>query len=146
MSVNKVILMGHTGEAPDFREFDNGGCVATFSLATTKRGYTTKDGRQIPERTEWHNVVLQNGLAKVANQYVKKGDKLYIEGELRTRSYDDVQGVKRYVTEIVATDMEMLTPKRPEPGRKYRRRPCRMHPPPTETTIYHFKPLTIWER
>ena len=83
MSVNKVILMGHTGKAPDFREFDNGGCVATFSLATTKRGYTTKDGRQIPERTEWHNVVLQNGLAKVANQYVKKGDKLYIEGELR---------------------------------------------------------------
>ena len=73
MSVNKVILMGHTGKAPDFREFDNGGCVATFSLATTKRGYTTKDGRQIPERTEWHNVVLQNGLAKVANQYVKKG-------------------------------------------------------------------------
>ena len=110
MSVNKVILMGHTGKAPDFREF-NGGCVATFSLATTKRGYTTKDGRQIPERTEWHNVVLQNGLAKVANQYVKKGDKLYIEGELRTRSYDDAQGVKRYVTEIVATDMEMLTPK-----------------------------------
>ena len=81
------------------------------ALATTKRGYTTKDGRQIPERTEWHNVVLQNGLAKVANQYVKKGDKLYIEGELRTRSYDDAQGVKRYVTEIVATDMEMLTPK-----------------------------------
>ena len=133
-------------KAPDFREFDNGGCVATFSLATTKRGYTTKDGRQIPERTEWHNVVLQNGLAKVANQYVKKGDKLYIEGELRTRSYDDAQGVKRYVTEIVATDMEMLTPKATGAGRKYRRRPCRMHPPPTKTTIYHFKPLTIWER
>ena len=111
MSVNKVTLLGHTGKVPDFKEFDNGGCVATFSLATTKRGFTTKDGRQIPERTEWHNIVLQNGLAKVANQYVKKGDKLYIEGELRTRSYDDAQGVKRYVTEIVATDMEMLTPK-----------------------------------
>lgn len=111
MSVNKVTLLGHTGKAPDFKEFDNGGCVATFSLATTKRAFTTKDGRQIMERTEWHNIVLQNGLAKVANQYVKKGDKLYIEGELRTRSYDDAQGVKRYVTEIVATDMEMLTPK-----------------------------------
>ena len=110
MSVNKVILLGNTGKAPDFKKFDNGGCVATFSLATTKRGFTTKDGRQIPERTEWHNVVLQNGLAKVANQYVKKGDKLYIEGELRTRSYDDAQGVKRYITEIVATDMKMLTP------------------------------------
>ena len=111
MSVNKVTLLGHTGKAPDFKEFDNGGCVATFSLATTKRGFMTKDGQQIPERTEWHNIVLQNGLAKVANQYVKKGDKLYIEGELRTRSYDDAQGVKRYITEIVATDMEMLTPK-----------------------------------
>jgi single-strand DNA-binding protein len=111
MSVNKVTLLGNTGKAPDFKEFDNGGCVATITLATTKRGFTTKDGRQIPERTEWHNIVLQNGLAKVANQYVKKGDKLYIEGELRTRSYDDAQGVKRYITEIVATDMEMLTPK-----------------------------------
>lgn len=111
MSVNKVTLLGHTGKAPDFKEFDNGGCVATFSLATTKRGFTTRDGREIPERTEWHNVVLQNGLAKVANQYVKKGDKLYIEGELRTRSYDDANGVKRYITEVVATYMEMLTPK-----------------------------------
>ncbi len=111
MSVNKVTLLGHTGKAPDVKYFDNGGVIATFSLATTKRGFTTKDGRQIPERTEWHNVVLQNGLAKVAEQYVKKGDKLYIEGELRTRSYDDANGVKRYITEIVATDMEMLTPK-----------------------------------
>lgn len=104
--------MGHTGKAPDFREFDNGGCVATFSLATTKRGYTTKDGRQIPECTEWHNVVLQNGLAKVANQYVKKGDKLYIEGELRTRSYEDNNGVKRYITEVYGFNMEMLSPKK----------------------------------
>lgn len=111
MSVNKVTLLGNTGNDPVFKEFDNGGCVATFSLATSKRGFTTKDGRQIPERTEWHNVVLQNGLAKVANQYIKKGDKLYIEGELRTRSYDDANGVKRYITEVVAINMEMLTPK-----------------------------------
>lgn len=111
MSVNKVTLLGNTGKAPVFKEFDNGSCVATITLATTKRGFTTKDGKQIPERTEWHNIVLQNGLAKVANQYVRKGDKLYIEGELRTRSYDDAQGVKRYITEIVATGMEMLTPK-----------------------------------
>ena len=111
MSVNKVTLLGNTGKAPDVKYFDNGGCVATFTLATTKKGFTTNDGRQIPERTEWHNVVLQNGLAKVAEQYVKKGDKLYIEGELRTRSYDDANGVKRYITEIVADNMEMLTPK-----------------------------------
>ena len=112
MSVNKVILLGHTGKAPDFKEFDNGGCVATFSLATTKRGFTTKDGRQIPERTEWHNIVLQNGLAKVANQYVKKGDKLYIEGKIRTRSYEDNNGVKRYVAEFYGYNMEMLSPKK----------------------------------
>ena len=111
MSVNKVILIGHTGKAPDVKYFDNGGVVATFSLATTKRGFQTKDGRDIPERTEWHNIVLQNGLAKIAEQYVKKGDKLYIEGELRTRSYDDAHGVKRYITEVVGYDMEMLTPK-----------------------------------
>ena len=111
MSVNKVILLGNTGGVPGFKEFDNGGCVATFSLATTKRGFTTKDGQKIPERTEWHNIVLQNGLAKIANPYVKKRDRLYIEGELRTRSYDDANGVKRYITEVVATDMEMLMPK-----------------------------------
>lgn len=131
MSVNKVTLLGHTGKAPDFKEFDNGSCVATFSLATTKRGFTTKDGRQIPERTEWHNIVLQNGLAKVANQYVKKGDKLYIEGELKTRSYDDAQGVKRYITEIVATDMEMLTPK--ETGAGTQAPPVPDAPAPDET-------------
>lgn len=111
MSVNRVTLLGNTGKSPDFKEFDNGGCVATFSLATTKRGFKTKDGKEIPDHTEWHNIVLQNGLAKVAKQYVKKGDKLYIEGELRTRSYDDAQGVKRYITEILVTNMEMLTPK-----------------------------------
>lgn len=133
MSVNKVTLLGHTGKAPDFKEFDNGGCVATFSLATTKRGYVTKDGRQIPERTEWHNIVLQNGLAKVANQYVKKGDKLYIEGELRTRSYDDAQGVKTYITEIVATDMEMLTPKGTGAGTQAPPPPVPDAPAPNET-------------
>lgn len=112
MSINKVTLLGHLGKDPDVNTFDNGGVVAQFSLATTKRGFTTKDGRQIPERTEWHNVVLQNGLAKIAQQYVKKGDKLYIEGELRTRSYDDANGVKHYITEIYGYEMEMLTPKK----------------------------------
>ena len=111
MSVNKVILIGNVGKDPDVRYLDTGIAVATFSLATTDRAYTLQNGTQVPERTEWHNIVLQNGLAKVAKQYVKKGDRLYIEGELRTRSYDDANGVKRYITEIVAIDMEMLTPK-----------------------------------
>ena len=112
MSVNKVILMGHTGKDPDVKTFDNGGVVAQFPLATTKRGFTTKDGREIPERTEWHNIVLSNGLAKIAGQYIKKGDKLYIEGELRTRSYEDNNGVKRYITEVYGFNMEMLSPKK----------------------------------
>ena len=112
MSVNKVILMGNVGKDPDMREFDNGGTTAQFPLATTKRGFTTKDGKQVQERTEWHNVVLFNGLAKVAEQYVKKGDKLYIEGELRTRSYEDNNGVKRFITEVYAYEMEMLSPKK----------------------------------
>lgn len=112
MSVNKVILMGHVGKAPDVKTFENGGAVAQFSLATSKKGYKTKDGKEVPERTEWHNIVLSNGLAKVAEQYVKKGDKLYIEGELRTRGYEDNNGVKRYITEIYGYGMEMLTPKK----------------------------------
>lgn len=133
MSVNKVTLLGNTGKDPDFKTFDNGGCVAQFTLATTKRAFTTKDGRQILERTEWHNIVLQNGLAKVAQQYVHKGDKLYIEGELRTRSYDDANGVKRYITEIVATDMEMLTPKATGAGTQAPPPPAPDAPAPNET-------------
>lgn len=112
MSVNKVILMGRTGKGPDVKTFDNGGVVAQFPLVTTKRGFTAKDGREIPKRTEWHNIVLSNDLAKIAGQYVKKGDKLYIEGELRTRSYEDNNGVKRYVTEVYGYNMEMLSPKK----------------------------------
>lgn len=114
MSINKVTLLGYVGKDPDVKVFENGGVIAQFTLATTKRGYSTKDGRQIPERTEWHNVVLSNGLAKVAQQYVKKGDKLYIEGELRTRSYDDSSGIKRFITEIYAYEMELLTSKKNE--------------------------------
>lgn len=112
MSVNKVILMGNLGKDPEVKQFENGGVVAQFTLATTKKGFKTKEGKEIPDRTEWHNIVLQNGLAKVAEQYLKKGDKLYVEGELRTRSYEDANGVKRHVTEIYASSMEMLTQKK----------------------------------
>lgn len=111
MSLNKVMLSGHVGKNPDYVEFNNGGKVAQFSLATTDRGYKTKDGRDVPEKTEWHNIVLRNGLAEVANQYVKKGDKLYIEGKLRTRSYEDANGIQRYITEVYGDNMEMLTNK-----------------------------------
>jgi single-strand DNA-binding protein len=111
MSVNKVILIGNVGKDPDVRYLDNGVAVATFSLATTDRAYTLANGTQVPERTEWHNIVLWRGLAQTAEKYVRKGDKLYIEGKIRSRSYDDQNGIKRTIVEIFADNMEMLTPR-----------------------------------
>jgi len=108
MAVNKVILIGNVGKDPDVRYFDNGSAVVNFTLATTERGYTAANGTQIPDRTEWHNIVCWRGLAKVAEQFVKKGTQLYIEGKIRTRSYDDQNGIKRYVVEIYADNMELL--------------------------------------
>lgn len=105
------MLIGNVGKEPDVRYYDRDQAVATFSLATTERGYTLQNGTQVPDRTEWHNVVLYRGLAKITEKYVHKGDKLFIEGKIRNRSYDDQKGVKRYVTEIIADNMEMLSPK-----------------------------------
>ena len=98
MSVNKVILIGNVGKDPDVRYLDSGVAVATFSLATTERGYTLQNGTQVPDRTEWHNIVLWRGLAQTAEKYVHKGDKLYIEGKIKSRSYDDQNGIKRSTT------------------------------------------------
>lgn len=109
--MNKAMLIGNVGREPDVRYYDRDQAVATLPLATTERGYTLQNGTQVPDRTEWHNVVLYRGLAKVAEKYVHKGDKLYIEGKIRNRTYDDQKGVKHYVTEIVADNMEMLSPK-----------------------------------
>lgn len=106
--VNKVILIGNVGKDPEIRYFDNDQAVANFTLATTERGFKTRDGQDVPEKTEWHNVVAWRGLAKVVESYVKKGTQLYVEGKLRTRSYDDTNGVKRYVTEIVADSLNLL--------------------------------------
>ena len=114
MSVNKVILLGFVGKEPDVRRLDSGMAVANFTLATTEKGYNTRDGKEIPDRTEWHSIVMWNKLAEIAEKYVHKGDKLYIEGKIRTRSYDDQDGSKRYVTEIFADSMEMLSSKNKE--------------------------------
>lgn len=108
MSVNKVILIGNVGKDPDIRTLDGGNKVANFPLATSERGYKLANGTEVPERTEWHNLVIWKGLAEVAEKYVKKGDKLYIEGKIRTRSYDDKGGVKRYTTEIYVDSLELL--------------------------------------
>ena len=111
MSVNKVILIGNVGRDPEVRYLDSGIAVASLPLATTDRAYTLANGTQVPERTEWHNLVLWRGLAETAEKYVHKGDKLYVEGKIRTRSYDDQTGAKRYVTEIFVDSMGMLSPR-----------------------------------
>ena len=109
MSVNRVILVGNVGQDPRVKYFDTGSAVATFPLATTDRGYTLANGTQIPERTEWHNIVASNRLAEIVDKYVHKGDKLYLEGKIRTRSYSDQSGAMRYITEIYVDNMEMLS-------------------------------------
>lgn len=113
MSVNKVILIGNVGKDPEVRYFDDGSARANFPLATSERGYTMANGTVVPERTEWHNIVCWRGLAQVIEKYVRKGDPLYIEGKIRTRSYDDQNGVKRYVTEINAENIEFLARRSP---------------------------------
>ncbi len=116
MSVNKVILIGNVGKDPEIRYFENDRAVANFPIATTERGFTTSSGQQIPERTEWHNVVVWGGLAKVVENYVKKGTQIYIEGKLRTRSWDDKDGNKRYTTEVYADNIQLLGRKSDNPG------------------------------
>lgn len=115
MSVNKVILVGNVGKDPEIRYFDNDSAKASFSLATSERGYTAANGTQVPERTEWHNIVCWRGLAQIVEKFVRKGTQLYIEGKIRTRSYDDQNGVKRYITEVNVDNMEILS-KRNSPG------------------------------
>lgn len=106
MSVNKVILVGNVGKDPEVRHLDSGVAVANFPLATSE-SYTAKNGERVTT-TEWHNIVLWRGLADVAEKYVTKGQQLYIEGRIRTRSWDDKEGNKRYTTEIYGDQMQML--------------------------------------
>lgn len=106
MSINKVILVGNVGKDPDVRYLDSGVAVANFPFATSET-YKNKNGEKVTT-TEWHNIVLWRGLAEVVEKYVKKGSQLYLEGKIRTRSWDDRDGNKRYTTEIVADTMQML--------------------------------------
>lgn len=106
MSVNKIILLGRVGKDPEIKQFD-GGNKASFSVATTERGYTTKAGVEIKESTTWHNIVCWKGLATIAERFVKKGDLIYIEGKITTRSWES-DGYKHYITEIVADNIELL--------------------------------------
>ncbi len=104
--VNRVILIGNLGKDPEIRNLEGGAKVANFSLATTEV-FKNRNGEK-SEHTEWHNIVLWRGLAEVAEKYLRKGNPVYIEGRIRSRSWDDKDGNKRYTTEIVADNLQML--------------------------------------
>jgi single-strand DNA-binding protein len=108
--INKVILVGNLGKDPEVRHLEGGAVVAKFPLATSET-YKTKDGQRV-DQTEWHNIVMWRGLAESAEKYLRKGTLIYLEGKIRTRSWDDKDGNKRYATEIIADQMTMLGNKR----------------------------------
>ena len=105
------MLIGNVGTEPEVRYFEADSCVARVRLATTEKGYVLQNGTRVPDRTDWHNLVFYRKLAKVVEQYVHKGDKLYVDGRLQYSQYDDKRGVQRMATEIIVDNMEMLTPK-----------------------------------
>jgi single-strand DNA-binding protein len=112
MSVNKAILVGNVGKDPEVRYFEKDVAVAHFTMATTERAITLANGTQVPERTEWHNIVAWRGLATLAEKYIRKGAQIYVEGKIQTRSYEK-DGIKRYTTEINAETIQLLG-KKPE--------------------------------
>lgn len=109
-SVNKVILIGNLGKDPEVRRLENGGIVANFPLATSET-YTDRTTGEKRDTTDWHTIVLWRGLAEVAEKYVRKGQKVYVEGKLKTRSWTDKEGISRYTTEIVADELTILSPR-----------------------------------
>jgi single-strand DNA-binding protein len=104
--INKVILVGYLGKDPEIRVIESGRKVAQFSLATSE-SYKDKNGQRV-DQTEWHNIVFWGAIADVIEKYLKKGSRIYVEGKIRTRSYEDKDKVKKYITEIMGREMTML--------------------------------------
>ncbi len=128
MSINKVILVGNVGKDPDVRHLDSETTVANFPLATTEY-YNNKSGERV-ENTEWHNIVCWRRLAMLAENYIRKGSQLYIEGRIRTRSFDSQDGIKKYITEIYADTVQLLGKKEPQvEGSKAQQAPAVNEPP-----------------
>ena len=109
-TLNKVMLIGHTGDDVKMHYFEGGGSVGRFPLATNEV-YTNKTSGERVSNTEWHNIVVRNKAAEICEKYLKKGDKVYIEGRIKTRKWQDDKGNERYSTEIQCTDFTFLTPK-----------------------------------
>lgn len=107
-TLNQASIMGFVGADPKINVTQSGRKVASFSIATTEPGYTTKDGKVIAERTEWHNIVLWGRTAEVVEKYIRKGSSVFVQGKIRTRSYQDKQGQTKYITEIEGEMMQML--------------------------------------
>ena len=106
-SVNKAILIGNVGADPEVRYLERGVAVATFPLATTERGFVMQNGTQVPDKTEWHNIVLWRNLAEWGERYIRKSMKIYVEGKLQTRSWEK-EGIRRQKTEIIAENVQIL--------------------------------------
>ena len=127
--MQKVILIGNFGKDPEVKSFDNGGKLANFNVGVTERGYKTKEGKEIPDHTEWFTCsVRQPGLVGVVEQYLKKGNKVFVEGKLRTREYEK-DGQKKYLTELMVDSLELLTPKGEGGGQ-----PAPTQPQPSQPT------------
>ncbi len=124
--INKVILIGNLGTDPEVRALESGVKVANFNIATNET-YKDKNGEK-QERTEWHRIVLWRGLAEIAETYLKKGDRIYIEGRLRTRQWEDKEGVKKYTTEVYGDNMVMLGSKSSDASKG-------QSPPPSDENI-----------
>jgi single-strand DNA-binding protein len=112
-SLNKVMLIGNLGKDPEIRTFEGGNSLARFPIATSET-YTNKQTNERVTQTEWHTVVLRRGLAEVAEKYLHKGDKIFVEGKIKTRSWDDDRGERKYATEIQVDNMTMLSGKKEE--------------------------------
>ncbi len=109
-TLNKVMLIGHTGDNVKMHYFENGGCVGNFPLATNQSYVNKSTGEQVTN-TEWHNIVVRNKAAEICDKYLKKGDKVFIEGRIRTRKYIDNNNQEKYITEIICNEFTFLTPK-----------------------------------
>ena len=150
MSYNKILLLGNVGKDPEVRDL-NGGKVVSFTLATTERAYTKQNGTQVPEHTDWHNCTCFGKTADFVANYIRKGSKVFVEGKIRYRSYQDQSGATKWVTEIIVDRLDNLTPRAdnqqggypqpqyPSQPNGYGRDPLQdfaAPPPPTANDIY----------
>lgn len=113
-SLNRATLIGNVGKAPEVRTLQSGNKVAQFSLATTEPAYTTQNGQQVEARTEWHSIVAWAGLATIVERYLQQGQQVYVEGKIRYRTYDNNNGEKRYITEVIADNIVLLKNGQPQ--------------------------------